>query len=392
MDIAATLDFDWNAFEMPVDIFSNDIGLSVLAAKDPEAASAVRTFAADVSSSFAKSVEVALRASAPDVICVYRSSDASLLNLLTLDGPCAVSRALTSANSEQERRLETDGSGELRAGIRVEVGYDGRDTIQEIMGNHLYMTSHYDMGWIVAHKIETAEIVIKSDLLRGSAGIDANVSEIDVDFHTHAPTPTATPEPTWPTPEPTPLPAACRSSMGWYRAEKDQSCSNICRSCGKTCNSLRIALVNSLEIFQAIDKAIVAEGDRGPGFECRDVDAVPVSYAPGVCKNSGAPCHGEGVCIYRNDCPVDIVSGDGDCQNCADDSHYAHGLGGQWLHDFNRLCCCVRADQTPEEACGLTYDVTSTSAPSEDPMMANSKHIDGEGMFFVAVLAAIVSV
>jgi hypothetical protein len=402
MKIEATLGFGSSVFERPVSLFSDAVDLAANPA-DTETAAVIRSFAADVSASFAKSVSVALHALEPDVVCLYKTSDASMLNLLTLDGPCASSRVLTSVNKEQERRLEADGSGGLEARVRIEVEYSGRENVDDALSRSGLTQAlnagdeqHHDMAWIIASKIEIAEILVKSDLLNSSSDIHANVSEIDVDLSTHAPTPNPTPAPTLPTPEPTYL-QACQSTLGWYRAEKDQACSDLCQACGKTCNSARIAAVNSLEIFQAIDEAIAAEGDRGPGFECVDIDSTHVSYAPGVCRNSGSPCHGENSCVYRSDCPVDEISGYVDCQNCAKDSHSGFE---QWPNDFNRLCCCVGPDQNPYEACSipndevLTFITTSTSVPSLDPMMDNigSGCLNGNGIVLVALLASLVCV
>ena len=103
----------------------------------------------------------------PDVVCLYRSSDANRLNLLTLDSPCAVSRALTSVNPKPERSLEAGGSGGVQAKIRIEVEYSGRANVDRALqssrltqGLNAGDERYHDMTWIVASKIETAEIVI----------------------------------------------------------------------------------------------------------------------------------------------------------------------------------------------------------------------------------------
>ena len=94
---------------MTVDMFDEEVDLSTL---DSEAAAEVQSFATDVSSSFAASVSSSLGVSANTVgvTCLYRDSDVTKLDLLTLQGFCGSSRKL-KAVILRERRLQGQGFG-----------------------------------------------------------------------------------------------------------------------------------------------------------------------------------------------------------------------------------------------------------------------------------------
>merc|ERR1719161_2917636 len=113
IEITAVLDIDPSAFEMSVDMFDEDVDLSNLAESDPAAAEEVQSFATDVSSSFASSVSESLGVSADsvEVTCLYRNSDATKLNLMTLEGSCGSGRMLKVVFISPVRRLQDDGFG-----------------------------------------------------------------------------------------------------------------------------------------------------------------------------------------------------------------------------------------------------------------------------------------
>merc|ERR1711937_88198 len=143
-------------------------------------AAEVQSFATDVSSSFAASVSSALGvgASTVEVTCLYRNTDATNLDLLTLEDSCGSSRRL-KASALRKRRLQAQGFG-------VEVEVLGDDAVQSATSDGMDITS----------QIESAEVIIESDLLPAGVTVGAVVNEILVEVATQAPTPVPTPEPT----------------------------------------------------------------------------------------------------------------------------------------------------------------------------------------------------
>jgi hypothetical protein len=187
---------------MSVNMFDDAVDMSSLASADPVAAAEVKSFATDVSSSFAASVSASLGLSADtvEVACLYRNSDVTKLDLLTLAGSCGSSRIL-KALFLRERRLQAEGFG-------VEIEILGDDAVQsatksEGTGNVQSPTE------MLAAQIASTDVVIESDLLPQGVKLDAALGEIKVEVATQAPTPMPTADPTAsPTPGPTAKPTA----------------------------------------------------------------------------------------------------------------------------------------------------------------------------------------
>merc|ERR1719375_2828289 len=162
IEIKAAMDIDMSDFEMSVDMFDEQVDMSNL---DSEAAAEVQSFASDVSSSVAASVSSSLGvgASTVEVTCLYRNTDATKLDLLTLEDSCGSSRRLT-ASVLRKRRLQAQGFG-----VEVEVLVD--DAVQSATSD----------GGDVASQIASTEVVIESDLLPAGVTVVAPVNEIHVE-------------------------------------------------------------------------------------------------------------------------------------------------------------------------------------------------------------------
>ena len=171
---------------MSVDMFAEEVDLSTL---DAGAAAEVQSFATDVSSSFAASVSSSLGVSADTVAvsCLYRNSDVTKLDLLTLEGSCGSSRNL-KAVFLRERRLQAQGFG-----VEIEVlGDDAVQTATESDGED----NGQSATEMLAAKIASTEVVIESDLLPEGITVGADLGEISIDVATRAPTPLPVPDPT----------------------------------------------------------------------------------------------------------------------------------------------------------------------------------------------------
>ena len=171
---------------MSVDMFAEEVDLSTL---DSEAAAEVQSFATDVSSSFAASVSSSLGVSADTVavICLYRNSDVTKLDLLTLHSFCGSSRKLKAVFLRQ-RRLQAQGFG-----VEIEVlGSDVVHTATESDGED----NGQSATEMLAAKIASTEVVIESDLLPEGITVGADLGEISIDVATLAPTPLPAPDPT----------------------------------------------------------------------------------------------------------------------------------------------------------------------------------------------------
>ena len=163
IEITAVLEIDTSAFEMSVNMFDEQADLSTL---HSEAAAEVLSFASDVSSSLAASVSSSLGVSANTVAvtCLYRDSDVTKLDLLTLEGSCGSSRKL-KALFLRERRLQAQGFG-------VEI---------EVLGDDAVQTATSD-GMDIASQIASIEdIVIESDLLPAGVTVGVAMSEISIE-------------------------------------------------------------------------------------------------------------------------------------------------------------------------------------------------------------------
>ena len=162
IEITAVLEIDTSAFEMSVDMFDEQVDMLNL---DSEAAAEVQRFANDVSSSVAASVSSSLGvgASIVEVTCLYRNTDATNLDLLTLEDSCGSSRRL-KASVLRKRRLQAQGFG-------VEVEVLGDDAVQSATSD----------GMDIASQIESAEVIIESDLLPAGVTVGAAVNEILVE-------------------------------------------------------------------------------------------------------------------------------------------------------------------------------------------------------------------
>jgi len=164
IEITAVLEIDTSAFEMSVDMFDEQVDMLNL---DSEAAAEVQRFANDVSSSVAASVSSSLGvgASIVEVTCLYRNTDATQLDLLTLDVSCGstTSRRL-KASVLRKRRLQAQSFG-----VEVEVLVD--DAVQSATSD----------GGDVASQIASTEVVIESDLLPAGVTVVAAVDEIHVE-------------------------------------------------------------------------------------------------------------------------------------------------------------------------------------------------------------------
>jgi hypothetical protein len=157
---------------------------------DPQAAADVRTFAADVSAGCAALISLSLEVDAESVkvICLYRDSDVTKLDLLTLAGSCASSRRLKEVSATQDRRLQV-------VGFVVEVHVVGAD-VQAMTQADPDNTGH-SVAEILASKIASTEILIESMLLPEGLTISAALRETRVVVATEAPAPapTAVPSP-----------------------------------------------------------------------------------------------------------------------------------------------------------------------------------------------------
>lgn len=186
--IKAVLDIEVSEFALSVDIFDNKVDMSSLDSLDPQAAAEVRTFAADVSSSFATSVSVSLEADADsvEVICLYKDSDATKLDLLELTGTCASSSALGDASSTHERRLQAGGFG-----IELQLV----DYVVQAATLKESESSGQSAADLLASMIASTEILIESSLLPEGITVSAGVRETEVVVATEAlvPAPAAVP-------------------------------------------------------------------------------------------------------------------------------------------------------------------------------------------------------
>jgi hypothetical protein len=188
---------------MSVDMFAEEVDLSTL---DAGAAAEVQSFATDVSSSFAASVSSSLGVNADTVAvtCLYRNSDVTKLDLLTLEGFCGSSRKL-NALFLRERRLQAQGFG-----VEIEVlGDDAVQTATESDGED----NGQSATEMLAAQIASTAVVIESNLLPEGVTVGADLGDISVEVATQAPTPVPTPDPTAtptlsPTATPTPDPTA----------------------------------------------------------------------------------------------------------------------------------------------------------------------------------------
>jgi hypothetical protein len=174
---------------MSVNMFDEQVDLSTL---DSEAAAEVLSFATDVSSSLAASVSSSLGVSAESIeaTCLYRNSDVTKLDLLTLEGSCESSRILQVANFLEQRRLQVEG-------FCVEIEVFGDDAVRAATESDAEDSGKSATDMLAA-RIASTEVVIKSDLLPIGVTVDAGMSSISVAVATHAPTgdPTAhTPRP-----------------------------------------------------------------------------------------------------------------------------------------------------------------------------------------------------
>jgi hypothetical protein len=167
-------------------MFDEEVNLSSLAADDAEAAAEVQSFAMDVSTSFAISVSSSLGVSpeSVDVTCLFRNSDSTKLNLLTLEGFCRSSRILRTIDFLQQRRLQAESFG-------VEIEMVGNDVLQTAI-----QSDDEDTGQsateMLASQIASTQVVVESDLLPAGVTVDAAMSEISVTVATQAPTPAPT--------------------------------------------------------------------------------------------------------------------------------------------------------------------------------------------------------
>lgn len=166
------LDIDLSVFEMSVDMLDEEVDLSNLAETDPKAAAEVQSFATDISLSFATSVSSSLGVSAEsvEVICSYRVSDTTKLDLLTLEGSCGSSRILKGVNFLQERRLQVGGFGveiEILGDAAVQATNDAQDNDKSITET-------------LASMLASLQVIIESDLLPVGLTIEAGVGEISV--------------------------------------------------------------------------------------------------------------------------------------------------------------------------------------------------------------------
>jgi hypothetical protein len=169
-------------------MFDNDVDMSTLDSVDPQAAAEVRTFAADVSSSCAVSFSLSLEVDVDsfEVLCFYRQSDATTLDLLTLTRSCASSRRLRAVDSTLERRLQVGGFVlEMQMfGVYVDPAaqFDDENTGQSA-------------AEILASKLARAEIFIDSTLLPEGNTVRATLKETKVEVATEAPVPAPTAAP-----------------------------------------------------------------------------------------------------------------------------------------------------------------------------------------------------
>ena len=171
IEISAVLDIDPSAFEMSVDMFAEEVDLSTL---DAGAAAEVQSFATDVSSSFAASVSSSLGVSADTVAvsCLYRNSDVTKLDLLTLEGSCGSSRKL-KALFLRERRLQAQGFG-----VEIEVlGDDAVQTATESDGED----NGQSATEMLAAQIASTPVVIESNLLPEGVTVGADLGDISVE-------------------------------------------------------------------------------------------------------------------------------------------------------------------------------------------------------------------
>ena len=156
---------------MSVDMFAEEVDLSTL---DSEAAAEVQSFATDVSSSFAASVSSSLGVSADTVAvsCLYRNSDVTKLDLLTLEGSCGSSRKL-KALFLRERRLQAQGFG-----VEIEVlGDDAVQTATESDGED----NGQSATEMLAAQIASTPVVIESNLLPEGVTVGADLGDISVE-------------------------------------------------------------------------------------------------------------------------------------------------------------------------------------------------------------------
>jgi hypothetical protein len=119
-----------------------------------------------------------------ETTCVYRISDATKLDLLTLERSCEASRMLKDlvVNFLQERRLQGEGFG-----VEIEVlGEDAVQATNDAKGNDQPITE------LLASKIASTELVIESDLLPDGVTVEAGIGDISVSA---AMPPTAAPIP-----------------------------------------------------------------------------------------------------------------------------------------------------------------------------------------------------
>lgn len=179
MTVEAVLDLDMNAFTSTMTVDPSDTTKD-FTALEPAAAAEVRTFAADVASSYASSVAttLGLDSSTVSVSCLYRLADEAKLNLLTLEDTCSADRLLGAASASDARRLQT-------AGFGVEVDLDG-SAVDQIAAS--------GGSTEVAESLSSAEVVIESDFIPGGS-MSVEVQVLTVEVPTASPTPAPTSNP-----------------------------------------------------------------------------------------------------------------------------------------------------------------------------------------------------
>jgi hypothetical protein len=186
--IALELDIELSEFAVSVDMLDNDVNMSILDSVDPQAAAEVRTFAADVSSGSAASIGSSLEVDVDmvEVICFYRHSDSTKLDLLTLAGSCA------SSSSSGSRSATSPGSRRLQVGrFALELHVMGEDVVEAVMQADGDSTGR-SVSEILASKIASAEIFIESILLPEGLTATAVLKETKVVVATEAPSPAPT--------------------------------------------------------------------------------------------------------------------------------------------------------------------------------------------------------